>query len=196
MIRLAPQLLIAAASSLVGLGEHPSEHAEGGLIHRLLAGATDGSWDAALVHHLGYRSHYDHRSDWSAWPVAAPRAAEDLGAFGARTGVLRESPEEGDIFLQFSPLRRIFVHAGIVVQVCTRAKINEMTPYFEVVTIEGDTDGHGRLRGGRTMRITRRLSPSSGDRFLRWVDLDQQFGALRLADESDVGVRHAGVVAL
>jgi hypothetical protein len=184
MIRLSPYLLIATASALLRLGAHPEDHAPGGPIDQLrtalpLDDEPEGvepvgaPWDVPLVLHCGYWSHFDHRSERSAWPVAAVRTSPELAAFGAQHGVIHDSPEDGDIFLQYGPRQRRFVHAGIVVSVVAHGRSSRSTPYFDVVTIEGDTDQSGRLGGGVTLRVKRRLSPAAGDRFLRWTELER-----------------------
>lgn len=178
MIPLTPQLLIATATAFVGLGEQPSDYAEDGLISRLCRGSridrlpSAGGWDVALIHHWGFWSHFDHRMEVSSWPVSAVKTAADLAAFGLARGLLHEQPEVGDIFLQFALKRQCFVHAGIVAAVSVRGLHAPNRSYAEVLTIEGDSDEGGQLGGGKTVRLTRRLSPSAGDRFLRWADLE------------------------
>lgn len=185
MIPLTPQLLIATATAFVGIGGHPSDHLEGGLIHRLcVASRIDGipdevGWDVALIHHWGFWSHFDHRVEVSSWPVSAVKTASDLAAFGAARGLLHEQPEVGDIFLQYAPKRKCFVHAGIVAVVCVRGLLAPNRSYVEVVAIEGDSDEGGQLGGGKTVRLTRRLLPSAGDRFLRWADLENYGASVR-----------------
>lgn len=178
MLRLSPRLLIATAGALVGLGARAEDSASGGLVARLRGErSTDeqpppGSWDVPFIQHCGYWSHFDYRSESSAWPVIGPRTPTELATFGLAHGVVRDAPEEGDVFLQFSPRRQGFVHAGIVMSIIARSRYSASEPYFDVDTIEGDTDECGHLRGGLAMRVRRRLSPVAGDRFLRWVELD------------------------
>ena len=45
------------------------------------------------------------------------------------------------------------------------------TIYFDISTVQGVTDHRGLLERGYTCKLQRRLSPSMGDRFLRWCDL-------------------------
>jgi len=178
MIRLSPQLLIVTASAFIGVGEHVADHTEGGVIDRFFrrrgnaTSALPGEWDVALIQHCGYWSHFDHRMERSSWPVTGATTANELGLFGVARGVLLDEPEAGDVFLQFSPTRQAFFRAGIVVRVCGHGLLAHNRTYVDLLTIEGDTDESGRFGQGKTMRLARRLSPSAGDRFLRWADLD------------------------
>ena len=52
--------------------------------------------------------------------------------------------------------------------------LDDRTVYSETSTIEGDTDHCGLLGGGYTCKLNRRLSPTLGDRFLRWSELTCQ----------------------
>jgi hypothetical protein len=153
-------------------------------MHASGAATSHVSWDVPLIQHCGYWSHYDYRCERSAWPVRDAATASELATFGVEHGVMREQPEAGDVFLQWAPRRMTFVHAGIVVAVLARGGRGSRAPYYDLDTIEGDTDAHGHLGGGVTMHMTRRLSAAAGDRFLRWADLEsfQQVG--RLVDES------------
>jgi hypothetical protein len=178
MIRLTPQLLIVTASAFIGVGEHTADHTDGGLIDRFFRRRQDDEsvplreWDVALIQHCGYWSHFDHRMDRSSWPVSTARTASELGLLGLTHGILSDQPEAGDIFLQFSPMRQAFFRAGIVVRVCGHGMLAHNHTYVDLLTIEGDTDESGRHGQGKALRLARRLSPSAGDRFLRWADLD------------------------
>jgi hypothetical protein len=190
MLRLSPVLLIATAGAFVGLGALPGDHGPGGFVRQIHAvHASDptsrASWDVPLIQHCGYWSHFDHRYEQSAWPMAGASTTEELAAFGKERRVLREEPAEGDIFLQYAPARGSFVHAGIVVAVLKSGRYDESTPYFDVATIEGDTDASGEIGGGVAMRVKRRLSPASGDRFLRWAELESFERVVRVATAMD-----------
>jgi len=139
-------------------------------------------WDAALVQHCGYWSHFDHETERSAWPISAATSAEDFAAFGRAHGLLREEPQVGDILLQCNPARRTFVRAGVVVRVVARGWWTPKRPYTDVLSVEGDTDGQGGLGGTEVFRVARRTSASTGDRFLRWCDAER-----RSAEVSVVG---------
>jgi hypothetical protein len=178
MFHLSPRLLIATAGALVGLGAHPAHHAAGGKIERLHAVQASSpetspvSWDVPLIQYCGYWSHFDFRREQSAWPVRGVATAPELGAFGTEHHLLHEEPARGDLFLQWAPRRGAYVHAGIVVEVLARGGYGSRAPYYDLETIEGDTDADGQLGGGVAMRVERRLLAAKGDRFLRWTDLE------------------------
>ena len=181
MVRLSPQLLIVTAGALVGVGVDgerafatPSEVTPA--IDVAPKAESSASWNIRFLDHCGYWSHYDHRSRHSSWPIPQRLGAHELAAFGASRDILRKIPSPGDLFLQYARRQSSFVHAGVVVLVNDTGSMDAGAPYFDVYTIEGDTDHAGRLRGGRAMRVRRRLSPSLGDRFLRWADLDVDRG--------------------
>lgn len=175
---LFPQRLIATASAFVGLGEHVTDHVAGGLIDRLRHNGASGddpvprALDVAVIQHWGFWSQYDHSREQSLWPLASVRTAAELGALAAERGILRKEPEVGDIFLQYSPKRASFVHAGVVARVGGSGTIAVSRTYVDIHTIEGDANERGQLGGGNTVRLARRLWPSGGDRFVRWVELD------------------------
>jgi hypothetical protein len=62
------------------LGEHDEGGTPQGVINHLrdhTGQAGDVDWDAALVQHCDYWSHFDHRSEQSAWPIIATATAHD-----------------------------------------------------------------------------------------------------------------------
>jgi hypothetical protein len=189
VIRFSSRHLVTIAGTLIGIGANPAHHALGGFIERMQAVHASGvatspvSWDVALIQYSGYWSHYDFRCDQSAWPVDPAATVPALAAFGAESGVLHEQPEVGDIFLQWTPRRATFVHAGIVVAVLARGGRGSAAPYYDVDTIEGDTNTHGHLGGGGATRVTRRLSAAKGDRFLRWTALEPGESVARAMDD-------------
>ena len=183
MFRLSTRSLIATASAFIGLGERAGGSEGGGtgglveLVRREVGQSGHGAWDTALVHHLGYWSHFDHRSQHSSWPLIATASATELGAFGAERKIEREEPEPGDVFLLYAPNKRQFVRAGIIVALGGRGKFVNGNVFHEVVTIEGNTNERGHAGGDRTLAMTRKLSWEGGDRFLRWTDLDPYLAA-------------------
>lgn len=123
MMRLSPRLLIATANGFVGLDRLPlnADQYEG------IAGAPPDApllaerggmhLDVALVNHWGFWSHFDLRSERSSWPIEAARTADEFGHFGDKHGILYDEPIEGDLFLQYTPRARRFVHVGVVARV-------------------------------------------------------------------------------
>ena len=182
MTRLSPQLLIAAAGTFVESGIP-----DGAFFESPRDDAAHKSWDLKLIHHCGHWAHFDHQSERSSWPLPVVETPAQLGAFGSARDVVYDEPEVGDIFLQYAPRVRAFVHAGIVVGLLDAGRYSRNEPYVDIATIEGDTDEHGRLGGGRTMRVRRRLSSVSGDRFLRWAELES-FGT-GLARMTNLSIR-------
>jgi hypothetical protein len=180
MFHLDAQLLIATTRALAGLGvageqfpgaATPINPDIGGALHE----AERGSWDAQFIQRCGYWSHYDHRSRTSSWPIPAElTSTPELAQFGDAHGILRDAPRPGDIFLQWGPPEKAFVHSGVVAEVLASRQFRGKPPHFDLYTIEGDTDEFGRLKGGKAMRVRRGLSPAMGDRFLRWTDLECQ----------------------
>ena len=176
MNRLSPLLLIASAGTLVGLGvkgTFPEESPDDVLDADDASREVDRrSADVRLIQECGFWSHYDHRSRRSSWPLPRGMTTQELAVFGRTRGILHDEPEAGDIFLQYAPQRKAYLHAGIVLGLLGSGRFTPTTPYYDVYTIEGDTDKYGRLGGGKTRRIRRRLLTALGDCFLRWADLD------------------------
>ena len=168
MVSLSPQLLIASARSLVGTGLPGATLAPP-------AETTDGlrpSWDLSFIQHCGHLSHRDPATGESSWPIPAGISRGQLAALGGERGVLHETPETGDIFLQYGPSRKAYVHAGIVMSVLGSGRYTPARPFHDIYSVEGDTGPFGQLYGGCILRVRRRLRPGAGDRFLRWVQLD------------------------
>ena len=180
MFRLDAQLLIATARALAGMGVageqfHDDAARDGPDIGPSSPDAPRRSWDAQFIQRCGHWSHYDHRSRTSSWPIPKElTTTPELAQFGDEHGILRDSPRPGDIFLQWGPPRKAFIHSGVVVEVLASRKFKGKPPRFDLYAVEGDTDEHGMLNGGRVMPIRRPLSSAMGDRFLRWTDLECQ----------------------
>ena len=168
MLCLSPHLLIASARSLVGTGLLTSAP---GPAPCPLSGSRP-SWDFTFIQHCGHLSHRDPISGESSWPIPARLAREELATFGEVRGILHAIPEAGDIFLQYGPSRKAYVHVGIVMAVLRSGQYCPKTPYHDLYTVEGDTGPFGQLHGGLTLRVRRRLRTAAGDCFLRWVELD------------------------
>ena len=130
------------------------------------------SWDMSFINHCGFWSHFHPASRSSSWPLGPDMTIHEMAWYGTARGAMFEQPQEGDIFFQHSPSRASFVHAGIVASVASSGRFSPTDPYFVVTTIEGDTNRSAQLGGGHAMRLTRRVSPGRGDRFLRWSWLE------------------------
>ena len=132
---------------------------------------SEATLDVRLLQVLGYRAYFDEATQQSAWPVPFGQTPHELGLYGKLHGVLHESPEAGDIFLQRALRGKVHVHAGLVMSVEGTGSFDDATSFFETGTVEGDTNHRGMLGAGYTCKLHRQLSPSQGDRFLRWCDL-------------------------
>ena len=168
MLCLSPHLLIASARSLVGTGFVPGAPDPAPAV----PGEARASWDLTFIQHCGHWSHRDPITGESSWPIPLGIDRADLPTFGSVRGILHETPESGDIFIQYGPSRKAYVHVGIVMAVLRSGRYDPKTPYHDLYTVEGDTGPFGQLHGGLTLRVRRRLRPAAGDCFLRWVELD------------------------
>lgn len=133
--------------------------------------AESSPLDVRLVQVLGFRAFWSDTTAQSDWPLPLGLTAHELGLFGEAQGILHLQPMSGDIFLQRGLRGRAFVHAGLVMTVDGHGCMDDGTEYYETSTVEGDTDHRGLLKRGYTCKLRRRLSPTLGDRFLRWCDL-------------------------
>lgn len=189
---LSPQLLIATAihisRSSPTYRQSPTDHALQQPAHLR---ARDPEWgftdDAAFIQHCGFWSHFDSDTLESIWPIEAGRSAHHLLCFGAAHSLVHTEPAEGDIFLQTQFGGESYVHAGIVVEVLATGRYDEAHRYFDVYTVEGNTDDCGRVFGGKTRRVHRRLSSALGDVFVRWADFHRSLDAKSAGAAADLG---------
>jgi hypothetical protein len=177
MARLSPQVLVQFARNAVHkelkwkpTAQHAPPIPDGAVTDDPLAAL--GTLDVRLLQQLGFRAYYDETAKESAWPLPLGMSPHELALFGADCGILYEHPEIGDIFLQRSFRIKEYIHAGLVMTVDGQGCIDDHTVYYDNSTIEGDTDHRGLLGRGYTCKLRRRLSPTLGDRFLRWSELN------------------------
>jgi hypothetical protein len=131
-------------------------------------------WSATFVHHAGYWSHFDYRMEASICPLPATSSCEELAAFAADNFVLADDePNPGDIYLLWSPAKKLFVRAGIILGLARRQVYPSGRIGYECLTVDADTTVRGSLRGPSTAIIRRLLSPDAGDRWIRWPLLDR-----------------------
>ena len=172
MIPLSPALLVAAAGALCRLRDHGS----GALVEQLVRGTGDiGSprWDAAFVHYAGFWSHFDHRTGTSSWPLPATACCNTLAEFARTAGALCEDPPQpGELFLLWSPARKLYVRTGIILGVEPANERWDGSLEYDCHTIEGNLAEGARLDGSGMGRVARRLSPALGDRTIRWTALE------------------------
>ena len=127
--------------------------------------------DVRLIQQLGFRAYFNEETKESAWPIPLGLSPDELSILGVEHGILYESPMRGDVFLQQSFRGDQYVHAGLVMTVDGQGCIDDRLVYHDTYTIEGDTDHRGLLKRGYTCKLRRRLSPTKGDRYLRWSEL-------------------------
>ena len=180
MIPLSPQLLVSTTLALAGMGAQNDESfgvpapAPDEPVLGELARPRE-SWDLKFVQRCGYWSHYDIATRTSSWPIPYGMTPLEMARFGAAAGILHRTPAYGDIFLQYSLDTEQFGHVGVVAKTLDGGVRDEdEAEYFDLYTIEGDTDQMGRPGRGAAVRLTRRLTPDDGDRFLRWSHLDNR----------------------
>ena len=179
MIPLSPHLLISTTLALSGMGAQNDESfgVPAPAPDEAAPSASDAapSWDLKFVQRCGYWSHYDFATRTSSWPIPHGLSPLEMARFGAAAGILHKTPQDGDIFLQYSLDTDKFGHVGVVARMLEEGvRDKDEAVYFDLYTVEGDTDEMGRPGRGRAMRLTRRLSPDDGDRFLRWSHLDKR----------------------
>ena len=176
MTRLSPQVLVQLARTTMErelkwkrTEFHAPPIPDGALTDDPLA--TEGTLDVRLLQQLGFRAYHDEATQRSSWPLPFGLSPHELALFGEVHGILHETPACGDIFLQRALRGRSYVHAGLVMTVDGTGCLDEHIIYYDTTTVEGDTDHRGLLGRGYTCKLRRRLSPTLGDRFLRWCDL-------------------------
>ena len=166
-VGFSTERFVATASGFVA-GLEVAQRAEMRDLQGVLAGymgvAPGDAWSVALVQRCGFLSHYDAAT------------ADDLGAYGRARGLLRRDAQVGDILLQYSPVARSFVRAGVVAAILGHGHWTRRRHYVEVLSIEGDRGPRGEAGGTHAVRMKRQLSAANGDRFLRWTADDPRDG--------------------
>jgi hypothetical protein len=125
------------------------------------------------VNWAGFASHFDPAAGVSAWPLPATRNHTQLAEFAERHGVLTDRPQDGDLFVMWSPVKRAFARTGIVISSEQVREWNTGSRAYECVTIEAAAEGE--IVGDMAPDIlvyTRRLVPARGDRFIHWSALE------------------------
>lgn len=185
-IELSPQMLLVAASTMLGLARHGEPDAE--LMLREVGQPVGRVWDTAFVHHAGYWAHYDHSVGRSAWPLPATNDCNVWARFAERRSVLIEAqPRSGDVFLKWSVKRRQFVHVGIVASYAdTTGVLPNGLCYLECDTIEGNVNLAGHYPADGIHRQRRKFVTAKGDRFIRWSELDEPAEPLVCATPAEV----------
>lgn len=166
----------------------------------MLAVSGDRVWrggGAGLVHHVGYRSHYDHDLMCSSWPLPKVDDCDELARVAAARGILSTGwPHAGEIVLFWSAMEEKFTRAGIVVRaesadLCRHRQETLGESFSECLVVESGGSGNRgtRARDGLELGVRqtiRKISCEEGHRFIRWVDLD---GCARASDPIPERVR-------
>ncbi len=173
---LSPALIIAAASGVAGPDPGDS-----------VPGAADAASTAAFVGHVGYWAHYDEETAVSTWPFPLDADCEALARLAAKDGILSTSePAPGVIYLQWSRSDHAFRRAGIVIAAARTFERRGVPRCYHCLVLEGsalltraqeaDARHRQRERLETAVQWVRRkrgwCTPSEGDRFISWVDLD------------------------
>ena len=176
MIPLTPALLVGAAHAFVGLREEGGDN-RGQMIELMLKEVQQPPgmpWCAAFVHHVGYWSHFDELGKKSSWPLPATASCWELGEWATNHNILKLSPNYGDVFLCYSKQLGRFHHTGIVANVIDAYSMPGEDMIYMCLTIEGNTNDDGSPNGTATMCRTRYFNTHTGDRFIRWPNLDER----------------------
>ena len=78
------------------------------------------------------------------------------------------------MFLLYNSEHARFVHTGIVAGILECGESPAGRPWYDCLTIEGNTNDDGGPEGWGVLRRLRRFHPDVGDRFIRWADAGQQ----------------------
>lgn len=173
---LSPAFLISAAFALVDDASAPAAATSvaANPATSVAVNPTAAAWSATFVHRAGYWSHFDYRLEASYWPLPATSSCEELAVFAADNYVLADDePNPGDIYLLWSPAKKRFVRAGIILGLTRQHIYPSGRIGYECLTVDGDTTVRGSLRGPSTAIIRRLLSAGAGDRWIRWPLLDR-----------------------
>lgn len=150
-------LVLRVASATVGASEVPPNSNAGPFVEacQAVTGNRKGdAWCASFVARVGVKAL------GTLWPVRKTGGCKELGAWATASGVLREMPEPGDIFLVWYAEKGRFAHTGFVLSVVQGRSCR---------TIEGNTSGGGSREGWLVAERLRVFTPE--DRFIRWADL-------------------------
>lgn len=157
-VRIAPRdIVLRVADGSIGASELPANTNAGPYVERCqkVTGNKKGdAWCASWVARIGVAAL------GKLWPVLRTGGCLELGRWAAGRGVLRETPEPGDVFLLWYDSKGRFAHTGFVVR---------QNPDGSWTTYEGNTNDEGSREGYVVAEKQRRFKPT--DRFVRWTEL-------------------------
>ncbi|HEX7939814.1 MAG TPA: hypothetical protein VF483_12580 [Gemmatimonadaceae bacterium] len=134
---------------------------------RLLAAASstpaqpDDPTGLKFLNRCGHNSHFDYNIGRSIWPLPRLSSCNALARFAEEVGVLADDPIEGDVFIKYSGFHHRFVRTGIVAAIDYEYSWEGRSVYLCTVIEAGVSRGMA-------------LSPITGDRFVRWADLEER----------------------
>jgi hypothetical protein len=190
MLPLSPALFVAAATALIGdfRCDPPSSCGpvtEDG-VERDGLGHFDSRATAAFIAHVGYWSHHRGRGK-SDWPFPLDADCDALATLASQQAVLNEDrPDTGTICLHRPEGDQRFSRASIVLWTEEVEDTGRASDSYECGMIEGGAillgpfGAPANRRNGfetRVLWVRRtqvRFRPAEGDRFIKWVDLDQR----------------------
>lgn len=174
MLLLEPKPLVATARALASWENQRNTDVEH---DRASPDAKRADASLRFVHFAGFWAFYDDESHLSSWPLRQSIGITELADHLERHHPLESRPAKGDVFLLANFRGDRYVRAGIVAAVEEERTMLDDSLEFVCLTIEGEfgpvgagtaaLDLHARL-------VRRRLSPSFGDRFIRWCNLPPQ----------------------
>jgi len=161
MIPLSPALLIACASGrLTGRSSGAFLPRRDRLASFVPPAPGDEVASINFINSVGFWAHYDHVTGYSSWPLPHMDSVNALASYGRRAKVLFDRPRIGDLVVVWTPELNRFTRAGIVA-----ALVGANGGGKRCLTL-GARWHCGRARAAR-------FRPSTGDRFLRWVNLER-----------------------
>ena len=187
MLPLSPALFLAAANALVAGQPDESPYSDATDIVSLFHSTVgEHRMTATFVGHVGYWAHHEPEGA-SVWPLPINGDCDDLALFADRRGVLNSrTPETGSIHLKWSPEKRCFERAAIILSVIGFAPSPETPWGYDCLVVTGGASLH--VATPRTMTSPARYTTTvhwarqgverccshNGDRFISWVDLDRR----------------------
>jgi len=154
-------LVLYTAEVLVGVTENPPNSNQGVKVEEFLKATGLGGgypWCAAFVAWVG------QKAVGETWPLKKVAGCVSLYDDATAKGLIRETPQRGDIFLRWYPAKNRFAHTGFVTGSTTLA----LTGTWQ--TIEGNTSGRGSRDGWGVFSPPEGRAWNTEDRFIRWID--------------------------
>lgn len=163
---LAIEAYLAGFRQVLDVMEHGGDN-HGEMVSKILAsvGLEPGEpWCCATVSYVGHRAFmaFDPHTlaRTSRWPLVMTGGCQQLADDAHRKGVLVDTPQRGDLFVEWFEHYGRFAHTGVIDQVFADG----------AVTIEGNTNPKPHERNGFGCFVKHRTFGPK-DRFIRWAQL-------------------------